>query len=235
MRTSVFGSVLAFTLVGSVLVGCGGTTSDFVSGDDTGADGGDVDASKTDTGGAPDGTATDTGTAPDGTAADTGTATDTGTGPTDTGTGPTDTGPIDAAIKCGTATCTGGDICCAEGTGAAIKYTCAKTCADGGIALGCTSPADCGGGICCGTVDLIGSGTACTFKSGSSSCASTCATSIPFGCPGKATVRLCAKADDCKSDPANKNCCVLSGGGTSTTACVSDTIKSFLPAGTKCL
>ena len=85
------------------------------------------------------------------------------------------------------------------------------------------------------TVDLIGAPTACSFKSGGASCSSTCKTAIPFGCPGKATVRLCAKADDCKGEAGYPNCCELSGGGTTTTACISDTIKGFLPKPVKCL
>lgn len=213
----------ALVLASLVLVGCGGSTAEFVGPtDETGAEGG-ADGSVVDTGSPADGATTDSTTPTDGTVVDTGaTPTDTGVAPTDTGTIPTD-----AAIKCGTAVCTGGDICCATGSGTSITYSCAKTCGDGGVALSCTGPGDCSdGSVCCGTADLVGSGFACSFKSGSAACTTSCKTVLPTGCPGKATLQLCGKKSDCK-DPSYPLCCTFSGGGASTTACVNSTFSAF--------
>ena len=208
---------LASLTIALLLAGCGGSSADTAPADDTGTAGGD--------------SAVDSGSKPDGTADST---TPTDTSVTDTGTPPADSPPPgDGGIKCGTLTCTGGDVCCvaAGGGGGGPTYSCAKTCSDGGVALACTSPADCGGStpICCGAAELIGSGLACSFKGGASSCKADCKSALPTGCPGTATVRLCAKKGDC-TESGYDSCCVLSGGGTTTTACISATIAGLLKA-----
>ncbi len=210
---------LSVVMLCSILAGCGGSSADTAPAEDTGVAGGDTAAA-------------DTGSTPDGTADST---TPTDTSGTDTGTPPADTPPpSDGGIKCGTLTCTGGDVCCvgAAGGGGGPTYSCAKTCADGGVALACTSPADCGGGtpICCGAAEITGSGFSCGFKGGASSCKAECKSSLPLtGCPGTATVRLCAKKADC-TEAGYDSCCTISGGGTTTTACISATIAGLLKA-----
>ena len=101
----------------------------------------------------------------DGGACDGGSKTDAGDGSQPP---PGDSGVSDAAkpeaappgIACGTETCTGSAVCCADDAGAACATT---SCAPGTKTIACDDQTDCPGGqICC-------------YSTGHAQCASTCA------------------------------------------------------------
>ena len=104
--------------------------------------------------------------------------------------------PIDAgpppAIKCGNTTCNAqSQQCCISQQGASCVST--GNC-NGGIALSCSSSANCASGeVCCAT---LGGGTP------SAKCASTC------GNPPQA-IQVCAKKSECKP---NQNCIAIPQG-----------------------
>ncbi|MGZ3422052.1 MAG: hypothetical protein ACXVEE_29550 [Polyangiales bacterium] len=162
------------------------------------------------------------------------TTTDTGSTTTETGgTSDTDVGDV-KGVNCGGTVCASDEVCCASAGGGGATFTCTKgSCPDGGATISCDGPEDCTGGkICCAEVDVTGSGLSCGYKSGVADCQATCNTMIPTGCPGKATVRPCHVAADC-TESGYKNCCTLSGMGTSATFCAPDFAK--LIPGASCL
>lgn len=174
-------------------------------------------------------------------AADTGVATDATKSDAKSDTGATsdsstaDTGAADvgtAGVKCGSAVCPEGQVCCAAGAvDSGFAFTCATSCPDGGGVLACDGPEDCkaGASICCAEIDVTGTLPSCDFKSGVADCRATCTSNIPLSCPSKATVRPCHKASDC-TESAYANCCEFESGGTSATFCANDTMK-FLAIG----
>lgn len=208
MRNRLYFSVI---LASFTVAGCGSSSDGGTSSTDTGTT---VDGTA-DTGGKTDSSGTDS------TVGDSGTD----SAKTDTGSG-TDTAPFDAAgITCGTTTCTGSQVCCVDPAGP--TFTCAASCADGGVTINCDGPEDCTGGkVCCGTVN-VGAGTppSCPISAGAASCTDSCATVIPTSCPDKGSARLCHAAADCASDSTNKNCCTFAAGGASGTFCVADAYK----------
>lgn len=187
-------------------VGCSSSdTTETPAPADTGGSGSDAttDTAKPDTGGATDAPKSDTSTS-------------------------TDTGPAEdaAGIKCGSAVCGTGQVCCASGDpDSGFTLTCAASCPDGGATLSCDGPEDCptGAKTCCATVNVEGSGLACTFKTGVAECRGVCNSMIPTGCPGTATVRRCHAAADC-TETGYKKCCLFESGGTSAEFCASDLV-----------
>jgi len=93
------------------------------------------------------------------------------------------------------------------------------------VSLTCQSPADCGGGstpICCATLST-GAGTPpnCPIDSLTSSCKSSCTTSMNFACNSISTVRGCAQNSDCP-EPTYGHCCTFTDGNNNTaTFCTS--------------
>jgi len=176
-------------------------------------------------------TPTDSGQTSDTGKADSGTKTDSST-VADTGKPPSDAGEDTAGIKCGSAVCGTGQVCCAAGDAdAGFTFTCAATCPSGGGVIACDGPEECktGAPICCAEVIVEGTAPACTFKSGVAECRSTCPSNIPLTCPTKATVRPCHKGSDC-TETGYLNCCEFESGGSSATFCADDTMK-FLAIG----
>jgi hypothetical protein len=91
-------------------------------------------------------------------------------------TGPPDTGPSRPPITCGATTCElPGNECCANTHTYPTNFTCQSTADsmscldDGNTPILCSSPADCPGGVCCGTKS-----TSDTYKA--VTCAPTCMT-----------------------------------------------------------
>jgi hypothetical protein len=94
------------------------------------------------------------------------------------------------------------------------------------IALTCQSASDCGDGgapICCATlVTGAGSPPNCPIVSLTSSCTTTCTTSIKLACAHISTVRACAQKSDC-TESGYANCCTFDDGNNNTaTFCASD-------------
>ena len=94
------------------------------------------------------------------------------------------------------------------------------------ISLTCQSPSDCGDGgapLCCATlVTGPGSPPNCPILSLTSSCTTTCVTSIKLACAHVSTVRACTQASDC-TESGYTNCCTFNDGNNNTaTFCASD-------------
>jgi hypothetical protein len=121
-----------------------------------------------------------------------------------------DAGPPDAGLgphcgDAGTSTrCTAGQACCV--TPATQRNACASSCTAADT-LGCSIPSDCPAGTtCCAHLQLTGALPPCGLTSFSSTCAATCAESVPSSCASAAVVRLCVRDSDCTSDTANPMC-----------------------------
>jgi len=139
-----------------------------------------------------------------------------------------DSGPL----ICGGQACSGSAVCCATPNpdGGLPTFACMDSCPDGGSVIQCDSPQQCPGNmkVCCGTIDVAGSGTACTYGSVSSSCGTSCADSFTLSCPATETVRFCAQAADCAADTANPTCCSVKYQGQTETFCVSAQLASAI-------
>jgi hypothetical protein len=173
-------------------------------------------------------TEADTGTKTDSTAGDSTMPGDTGAPPADTGTASETSGEDAAGIKCGSAVCGTGEVCCASGNpDAGFMLACTKgSCPDGGSTLACDGPEDCPAGakICCAEVVVEGTLPDCTFNSGVAECRATCNSNIPTMCGGsKATVRRCHAKADCTETGYTK-CCLFKSGGTEAEFCASDIV-----------
>jgi hypothetical protein len=199
----------------SFAVGCGGSVS---GGDTPIADTGIVilDGAQ-DTGGKSD-------AAVDSTVADTAVA------PVDTGTGPVDdtglTTTHEGGVTCGTATCTGTDLCCASGgpDGGTITLACAADCT-GSSTIACTSPDNCGQNPCCTQI----SATSTTAGALCAKAPSDCVPKIDIAAKGAQT-RLCRTDADCTSGGATTNlnaCCSITYQGNTFKGCFQKSLASF--------
>jgi hypothetical protein len=83
--------------------------------------------------------------------------------------------------------------------------------------------------VCCATV-VVNGGTLpnCTTQSIATACVASCPTAIQITCQATDTLQVCVTSADCANDPANPDCCTLSGHQ----ACVNDTLK--LVGGLRC-
>ncbi len=176
------------------------------TGDSTPADSGAADATVADT--APDDT---------GSAADAAPAQDTGY-----------TSQHEGGITCGSATCTGTDVCCASGSlEAGVTLSCASSCGDAGSTIACTSPDNCGQNPCCTQISAATTtpGALCTTAP------SDCVPAISFATQSAQT-RLCRDSADCTSGvgPAGTQlaaCCTITYQGSTFKGCFN---KQFAPA-----
>lgn len=199
-----FASSFAFVFVAATSVACGGSVS---AGDTPAEDTGIVIIQ-------------DTGTKAD-TTADT-TVADTALPPDDTGTPPVDdtglTSTHEGGVTCGTATCTGSDLCCANGgaDGGTITLTCAADCT-GSATIACTSPDNCGQNPCCTQISRASTtpGALCAKAPGD------CVPKIDIAAQGAQT-RLCRADADCTAGGATttlNKCCSITYQGNSFKGC----------------
>lgn len=201
-----FASSFAFVFVAAASVGCGGSVSGDTPADDTGVV--ILDGAQ-DTGGK------------DTAVADT-TVVDTALPPDDTGPGPVDdtglTSTHEGGVKCGAATCTGSDLCCASGgvDGGTISLTCAADCS-GSSTIACTSPDNCGQNPCCTQI----SGTSMTPGALCAKDPADCVPSINIAARNAQT-RLCRNDADCTSGTTTstlKSCCTITYQGNTFKGC----------------
>ena len=163
----------------------------------------------------------DTGAKADTAVADTTVADDTSVTPDDTGTGPADdtglTSDHEGGVKCGAATCTGTDVCCATPTDASVSLACAASCT--GSTIACTSPDNCGQNPCCTNVSATGGGG--TPGALCAKAPSECVPSINITARSAQT-RLCRNDADCTSGTAAstlKSCCTITYQGNTFKGC----------------
>ena len=130
-----------------------------------------------------------------------------------------DSGPL----VCGTQTCASNTECCSVPGDGGFVLQCLASCPDGGAPFQCDSPQQCPAGmsVCCGTLQLTGAGTSCSFGVQTSSCTTACSTAVTLSCPSAEVVQFCAQKADC-TDPNNSNCCTLTFGGRAETFCLSN-------------
>src|SRR6185369_12664869 len=118
-----------------------------------------------------------------------------------------------AGVACGATTCQPGQLCCAtKVVDGGVSGTCASSCGDMGIPVGCFGPQHCdqsqGTTYCCAT-QQAGAGTFpnCANNGTVTTCTGGCITDIKFMCNTQQTVRLCRTGADCTDDSGNTNCC----------------------------
>ncbi|MFO0679133.1 MAG: hypothetical protein U0169_21580 [Polyangiaceae bacterium] len=168
--------------------------------------------------------------------------TDGGTTSTDSGTkdsAPANDGSFDpgeraadAAVFCGSSTCTAGQVCCGSyDPDAGLQGVCATSCTDGAAPVACDGPEDCTGSTktCCGTVKLgAGSIPDCPIAQASSACRATCQSQVPFSCPGTATIKACQAPADCAGDTQGyTTCCEFTFRSITQKFCANALIKNF--------
>ncbi len=145
-----------------------------------------------------------------------------------------DAGPL----VCGNAPCSGNTECCAVQTDAGgVAFQCLASCPGGGGSVQCTSSQQCpqSTSACCGTLQLDGTGTNCTFGAESSACAASCTSSVWESCPATQVVQFCGQKADC-TDPDNANCCTIIVRGSLVAICLADDVAVNVPyAGGSCL
>lgn len=102
---------------------------------------------------------------------------------------------------CGTAPCTGTEVCCLDASGA--NGTCVATAnLCGTIKWGCNASADCSGGSCCGRLSAKTPAACFAFENGSNLGASACE-SEP--CENLGRRRLCKTSTEC-TEPGKPVC-----------------------------
>jgi hypothetical protein len=128
----------------------------------------------------------------------------------------------------GSATCTGGTVCCSM-PGPTTTFGCvANASCTAPDQIACDGPDGCEGStpVCCGVDVPDGSGTypQCGIAALGTSCtaASACATHFATTCSDTSKVQLCHVKSDC-TDSTYNECCTFTSGGASLTFCIDAT------------